>query len=280
MKTQRFLLALCVSLAMSAALTFAMSRHLRPGTAKPESMLTYVGPSRSLEVGEVLRSADLISVTWPKSVPVLNTFTNASDLVGRTVLVPLEKGQPIIVREVSSVGAGAGLAAKVPDGMRAVALRSDEVMGVGGFLNPGSHVDVLVTYRLGMADQPMTATALQNAQVLAAGQKAEPDPAGKPQSVTVVTLLLTPDDAERAVLASSQGSIHFVLRNSSDAGRPSAVPMQMSRLAGIALAPTIRPHAREVKMTLPAGQSGSELEVETVLDGATGTNEAKAGGVK
>ncbi len=280
MKAQRFLLALCVSLAISAALTLAMSRHLRPASAKPESMLTYVGPSRSLEVGEVLRSSDLFSVAWPKSVPVASAFTNASDLVGRTVLVPIEKGQPIIVRDVSSVGAGAGLAAKVPDGMRAVALRSDEVMGVGGFLNPGSHVDVLVTYRPGIADQPLTAIALQNAQVLAAGQKAEPDPAGKPQSVTVVTLLVTPDDAERAVLASSQGSIHFVLRNSSDAGRASAIPMQMSRLAGIAIAPAVRPHARAVRTTLPAGQPQFGLEVETVLDGASGTNEAKARGIE
>ncbi len=242
--------------------------------------LTYVGPSRSLEVGEVLKSTDLIPVAWPKSVPLSNNFANASDLVGRTVLVPLEKGQPIVVRDVSSVGAGAGLAARIPNGMRAIALRSDEVMGVGGFLNPGSHVDVLVTYRPGTTDQFMTATALQDAQVLAAGQKAEPDPAGKPQSVTVVTLLLTPDDAERAVLASSQGSIHFVLRNSSDAGRTSAVPMQMSRLAGIAPAPVLSPHATAVTAVSRASQPQPELEIETVLDGAPETIEAKTRGIK
>ena len=280
MKTQRFLLALCLSLAISAAFTFAMSRHLQPGVSRPQSTFAYLGPSRSLEVGEVLKSADLIPMAWPKSMPVANNFTNASDLVGRTVLVPLEKGQPIVVRDVSSVGAGAGLAAKIPDGMRAISLRSDEVMGVGGFLNPGSHVDVLVTYRPGTADQPMTATALQDAQVLAAGQKAEPDPAGKPQSVTVVTLLLTPDDAERAVLASSQGSIHFVLRNSADAGRTSLAPMQLSRLAGIALAPVPRPHAIAIKTPSKVSQPEPEPEIETVLDGAPETMEAKARGLK
>ncbi len=280
MKTQRFLLALCVSLAISAAFTFMLSRHLQPARPRLDPTVTYVGPSRSLEAGEVLKLVDFAPVAWPKSLPVANSFTNPSDLVGRTVLLPLEKGQPILMRDVSIVGAGAGLAAKIPNGMRAIALRSDEVMGVGGFLSPGSHVDVLVTYRPGMADQPMTATALQDAQILAAGQKAEPDPTGKPQSVTVVTLLLTPDDAERAVLASTQGSIHFVLRNGSDASRTTAAPMQLSRLAGVAPATVSRPHAVIAKALSKSNQPQPELEIETVLDGAPESPEAKARGTK
>ena len=279
MKTQRLLLALCISLAVSAVFTFALSRYLQSGKPKSEPTLTYIAPSRPLEAGEVLKAGDFEPVTWPKSFPIANSFTKAADLVGRTVLMPVEKGQPILLRDVSSVGAGAGLAAKIPDGMRAISLRSDEVVGVGGFLNPGSHVDVLVTYRPGMSAQPMTATALQNAQVLAAGQKAEPDPTGKPQSVTVVTLLLTPDDAERAVLASTQGTVHFVLRNNSDLTRTEAAPMQLSTLAGVAPA---LPHVRAavVRQIAKTDVPGPELEIQTVLDGVSENADTKARGSK
>ena len=147
-------------------------------------------------------------------------------------LFPLAKGQPILDRDLSAAGAGTGLASKIPDGMRAIALRSDEVVGVAGFLVPGSHLDVLVTYHSDLTPEPITATVLQNAVVLAAGNQLEPDPTGKTADVTVVTLLLTPEQAERAVLASTQGAIHFVLRNGADSSRSGGVPMLLSQLSG------------------------------------------------
>jgi pilus assembly protein CpaB len=116
--------------------------------------------------------------------------------------------------------------------MRAIALRSDEVVGVAGFLVPGSHLDVLVTYHSDRTPEPVTATVLQNAVVLAAGQQLEPDPTGKAADVTVVTLLLTPVQAERAVLASTQGTIHFVLRNEADSSQSGDAPMLLSQLSG------------------------------------------------
>jgi pilus assembly protein CpaB len=111
-------------------------------------------------------------------------------------------------------------------------LRSDEVVGVAGFLVPGSHLDVLVTYHSDLTPEPITATVLQNAIVLAAGNQLEPDPTGKTADVTVVTLLLTPVQAERAVLASTQGAIHFVLRNRADSSRSGGIPMLLSQLSG------------------------------------------------
>jgi pilus assembly protein CpaB len=100
--------------------------------------------------------------------------------------------------------------------MRAISVSSNAVVGVAGFLYPGSHVDVLVTYRPPDQQNPITQTVLQNVEVLSAGQKIEADPQGKPETVNVVTLLLNPVDAEKLVLATSQGSIHFVLRNGVD----------------------------------------------------------------
>jgi pilus assembly protein CpaB len=115
--------------------------------------------------------------------------------------------------------------------MRAIALSSNEVIGVAGFLMPGTHVDVLVTYHDESNPEPITATVLQDAEVLAAGHQVQPDPTGKPSTVDVVTLLLSPEDAEKAVLASAQGSIHFVLRNGGDHAEAKAAPVALPQLA-------------------------------------------------
>ena len=116
--------------------------------------------------------------------------------------------------------------------MRAISLKSDDVVGVAGFLLPGTFVDVLVTYHTVATSEPITATILQDVQVLAAGQKFQPDPEGKAASVDVVTLLVKPEDAERVVLASSQGIVHFVLRNGTDKTSAKETAVQLSQLAG------------------------------------------------
>jgi pilus assembly protein CpaB len=140
--------------------------------------------------------------------------------------------------------------------MRAIALRSDEVVGVAGFLIPGSRLDVLVTYHTDKSPEPMTSTVLQNAEVIAAGHQVTPDPEGKPASATVVTLLLTPDEAERAVLASTQGTIHFVLRNASDKGRPTMLS-QLSGAASVARTTASPRGARHIPQ--------AKYQVETIL---------------
>jgi pilus assembly protein CpaB len=142
----------------------------------------------------------------------------------------MEKGQIVLNKYLAAPGSGIGLTTKIPEGMRAIALKSDEVMGVAGFLFPGSHVDVLVTYRPPQGPDPITTTVLQNAQVLAIGQEIQPDPAGKPKSVGVMTILASPEDAAKLVLASTQGTIHFVLRNGGDQATTANVLAQMSQL--------------------------------------------------
>ena len=200
----------------------------------------YAAPARTLQAGEVIKDADLELIDWPAEVPLHDAFSGTAPLMGRVALFPIDKGQPILDAYLSAPGSGAGLAGKIPTGMRAIALRSDEIVGVAGFLLPGSRLDVLVTYRSDKAPEPCTATVLQNAEVLAAGHQIQPDPEGKPATVTVVTLLLTPEQAERAVLASAQGSIHFVLRNASDKSQAATPAIQLSQLAS-SLSPTPAP---------------------------------------
>jgi pilus assembly protein CpaB len=213
-----------------------------------------------------LRQQDVVLVAWPAALPIAGAYTRAADILGREALFPLAQGQPIIERDLSAPGTGTGLASKVPDGMRAVSLRSNEVVGVAGFLIPGSHLDVLVTYRADNLPDPITATVLQNAVAIAVGHQVEPDPQGKPSDVTIVTLLLSPEDAERAVLASNQGAIHFVLRNGNDERHADAPPLMLSELSAVTLSmPHVAP--KQIRPVAPIATRPHEAEIETVLGG-------------
>lgn len=281
MNTKRILLALTLALLVSVLCTVVVSRRLtKPAAVQPPPDDRYAAPSHAVEAGEVLQLSDLELVTWPRSVPIEGAFTQTSQTVGRETLYPLAKGQPILDRDLSAAGAGTGLASKIPDGMRAVALRSDEVVGVAGFLTPQSHVDVLVTYRPDASVEPVTATVLQDAVVLAAGHQLEPNPNGKSSDVTVVTLLLTLEQAERAVLASTQGAIHFVLRNGKDASRSKGAPILLSQLSGQAPAMD-RTVARAVAPASEAAPPETKHQgIEVVLGGGAdgGSGDARPEG--
>jgi pilus assembly protein CpaB len=269
MNSKRILMALTLALFVSGLCTWLVSRKLTatPIVKKqPDAM--YAAPSHELQAGEVLKAEDIELVAWPGSEPIEGAFSQTAGVTGREVLFPLAKGQPILDSELSAAGAGTGLASKIPNGMRAIALRSDEVVGVAGFLVPGSHLDVLVTYHSDISPEPVTATVLENTVVLAAGHQIEPDPSGKTSDVTVVTLLLTPEQAERAVLASTQGVIHFVLRNSADTSLSGETPMLLSQLSGHA--PTVgRAVARSAApATAPVPAAQKHEGIETILGGS------------
>src|ERR1700734_2620885 len=218
MKARRLLTALVIALMISGLFTFWLSRRVAKGTrvSVPQRQL-YVAAGQPLEAGELLKPGSLQLIDWPVSSPITGGFTKIEEVAGRIVLYPLPKGEPILERQLAAAGAGAGLTAKIPSGMRAISVRSDEVVGVAGFLLPGTHVDVLLTYHSDKSPDPRTATVLQDVVVLAAGQQIRPDPEGKPTSDNnVVTLLLKPEDSEKLVLATSLGAIHFVLRNGAD----------------------------------------------------------------
>ena len=219
--------AFLIALVVSGACTFLLSRKLQLHSAAVATQ-EYVAAAAPMDAGEVLQAAKLKTVQWPVSVPLEGAFLKPQDVIGRSLLYPLAEGAPILDRDLAIPGTG--LTTKIPDGMRALALQSNEVVGVAGFLFPGSHVDVLVTYRSATDPEPATATVLQNVEVLAAGSQVQPSLDGKPSSVNVVTVLVTPNDAERVVLASTQGTIHFVLRNSADHGLVDSVPVGLSEL--------------------------------------------------
>lgn len=232
MNARRLLKSLVLALLVSGLFTFWLSRRVAKANHTPApSRRRYVAASRVLTAGETLDRASLQLVDWEGSEPLAGGFTRLEQVAGRAVLYPLAKGEPILDRHLAAPGAGAGLTANIPSGMRAISVRSDEVVGVAGFLLPGTHVDVLVTYHADKSPAPETVTVLQDVEVLAAGQQMHPDPEGKPVSVSVVTLLLKPEDAERVVLATSLGAIHFVLRNGTDRVQSASPAVGLEQLA-------------------------------------------------
>jgi pilus assembly protein CpaB len=232
MNFRRLGIAMTIGLLISGACTYLLSRKIAAQPASHSVQLTYVAAAAALRPGAILKAEDVEIVPWPAATPIADAFSKPDRILGRAVLYPIGKGQPITDSFLASAGSGNGLAGKIPDGMRAIALRSDEIVGVAGFLMPDSHVDVLATIHSDRSPEPKTFIVLQDARVLAAGHQMEPDPEGKAASVNVVTLLLTPADAERAVLASQQGTIHFILRSGSDQGTEHADPLSLAQLVG------------------------------------------------
>jgi pilus assembly protein CpaB len=174
--------------------------------------------SRMLELGTLIRDSDLKVGEWSGSIP-RGAVTKKEDLIGRGVIAAVYEGEPVLESRLAAKGAGAGLAATIPPGMRAVAVRVNEVVGLAGFVVPGMRVDVLISGNPPNArgnQGTLTRTVLQNIEVLSAGQNIQKDAEGKPVSVQVVNMLVTPEQAEVLSLASNETRIQLVLRNPLD----------------------------------------------------------------
>lgn len=217
---KRFLAVLAFALVVSLAASTVVYRLIVGRmTAQAETPAQQVlVAARDLEVGALLKTEDLKLVEW-KGPLGAQFITKMPDALGRGVIANIYSGEPILLTRLASTGAGAGLAATIPTGMRAAAVRVNEVVGLAGFVVPGLRVDVIVSGTPpgdSRALGTITRTVLQNIQVLSAGQNIQKDEEGKPVTVQVVNLLVTPEQAEVLSLASTEAHIQLVLRNPLD----------------------------------------------------------------
>jgi len=170
-----------------------------------------------VSVGAKLTEADVRLAAWPKSVPIDGSFKLLSEVVGRGVLVPMVPNEPILATKLAAAGSGAGLMSTIPEGMRAVGVKVNDVIGVAGFVVPGSRVDLILSGSPNESGSvEMAKVILENIQVLSAGQNVTNDDNGKPLNVQVVTLLVTPEQSEILALAQVDGRIQLGLRNPLD----------------------------------------------------------------
>lgn len=174
---------------------------------------------RDLGMGTMIVKDDVKLIPWPASAPVEKGFTTIDAVLNRGLIDGVVANEPLTESKLAPLAAGAGLPPSITEGMRAVSVKVNEVIGVAGFLLPGNHVDVMVTLRTGaQSNESMTRVVLSDVQVLTAGTRYEKEKArdGVPVQTSVVTLLVTPSDAERIALAASEGSIMLTLRNPMD----------------------------------------------------------------
>jgi pilus assembly protein CpaB len=230
----------------AGGLTYLVYRRLRRSVSQPK-VIQVVAAKDNLPAGITLVPENLTVLDWPAEVPLGGSFSKTEDVVGRPLIFSLGAKEPVLARDLAAAGSGIGLSAKIPPGMRATAVRSNEIVGVAGFLFPGSHVDVLATYTPPGGSSSVTLTVLQNVEVLAAGQAIEPDPQGKPQMVNVVTLLLSPEDSQKLQLTSVLGSIQFILRNGVDQKKDEIRPTRLDQLVASSSQPPAPPATKPVK---------------------------------
>jgi pilus assembly protein CpaB len=191
-----------------------------------------------MPLGTRLDSNNLRLIPWPEGDPVAGMFTRIEDCTNRALITAVAENEPILEPKLAALPSGAGLPATIPEGMRALSVAVNDVVAVAGFVIPGTMVDVLVTgSAAGGANQYITRTILENVRVLAAGQKVEQDRDGKPQTVPVITLLVSPEDADKLTMAASQGKIQLALRNTIDTKTVSPPPVLQATLFGGAAPP-------------------------------------------
>jgi pilus assembly protein CpaB len=236
----RIFMVLALAIAAGGGLAYATFNAINAQPVKTVTAPTQavVVAAADLPLGSELKKEDLAVVNFPKGAVPEGTFANPSDVIGRGLIVPLVKNEPVLPAKLASKEAGAGLPPIIPEGMRAVSVRVNEVVGVAGYVLPGTRVDVVATAN--PTSQPQDATSkvvLSNVQVLTAGTRLEQDQEkGKPMQVTVVTLLVYPEQAERLALASTEGKIQLALRNPLDQGAPETPGIKQAGLLGVAKA--------------------------------------------
>ena len=257
---QRLLSVLTFAFVVSAGASFLLYRLIasRVSANAKQPTVQVILASRNLDLGTLIRDADLKSGDWSGPLP-LGAVMKKEDVVGRGVMSTIYANEPLLESRLAPKGAGAGLAATIPAGMRAVAVRVNEVVGVAGFVVPGMRVDILISGNPPGSNGSVgtvTKTLLQNIEVLSAGQNYQKDSEGKPVQVQVVNLLVTPEQAETLSLASNETRIQLVLRNPLDTEMSKTNGTAMGNLfaGGSWKAPEAAPRPRSVQAKVIAPQ--------------------------
>ena len=270
MARMRVTLVLLVALAAGGGLAFGTYRYMQNVPVKTVSLPTkpVVVAATDLDLGAELRADDLRVIEWPAQSLPQGAFQQPDELIGRGLIMPVIQNEPILPMKLASKEAGSGLPSVIPEGMRAVSVRVNEVIGVAGYVLPGTRVDVVATAEASGQKDPTSKVVLTNMQVLAAGTKMEQDvERGKPVPVSVVTLLVTPEEAERLTLASTEGKIQLALRNPLDKSAPPTPGVKPASLLGHnkvepkTTAPRAQPRPTAVVAAAPAYEPPPTVEI-------------------
>lgn len=281
MARRRIFMVFVLAIAAGSALALGTYNYVQQMPASAGNTIPtqpVVVAAADLQIGAELRRDDLKVIDWPASAAPQGVFTTLDEVIGRGLVLPLIENEPVLPMKLAPREAGAGLPPVIPAGLRALSVRVNEVIGVAGYVLPGTRVDVLATLNpTEIRTDVMSKVVLSNVQVLAAGTKIEQSAdGGKPTPVTVVTLLVNPLEAERLTLASTEGKIQLALRNPLDQEAPSTTGIKPAALLGSA-APVRQPATRTARTTTapapPPPPTGPDLPSVEIIRGDKRTRE-------
>ena len=264
-RSRLFVLGL-VALAFGGFLAMQVYRNLqsRANTAIPVGTDVLIA-ARDVQIGTRVTDGDIKVVHLPPADLPAGVYSPKSKLVGRGVILPISKGEFFLPSKLAAEASGSGLPSLIPPGMRAVSVRVNDVVSVAGFVIPGTRVDVMLTGTPPGGKEPVTTTVLENALVLAVGQHLERNSSGEPQTSPVITLQVTPDDAQKLTLATSEGRIQLSLRNLVDAEQENLAFVRNTALyRGASALPSdtpVKTHSAKVKPVAPAAPVAYSVEV-------------------
>jgi pilus assembly protein CpaB len=253
MARMRVFLVLVLALTAGGVMAFGTYNYIQKIPVQSATMPTrpVVVAAADLDIGAEITRDNIRMVDWPATAVPKDVISNPEEVIGRGLILPVIENEPFLPMKLASKESGVGLPPAIPPGLRAVSVRVNEVIGVAGYVVPGTRVDVVVTLSPTQQQQDMTAKLiLTDVQVLAAGTKIERDTErGKPIPVSVVTLLVNPDEAERLTLAANEGKIQLALRNPLDKGTPVTKGVRPAALMGSA--PPVRQYPRALPVARP-----------------------------
>ena len=276
MARMRIFIVLVLAIVAGGVFAFATYNYVQqiPGKTVtiPTTKIAVAGSD--LDIGAEITKDSVRLIDWPSNAAPANGISDPNEVIGRGLVMPMIQNEPFLELKLAPKDAGAGMPPAIPPGLRAVSVKVNEVIGVAGYVLPGTHVDVVATVNPTQNATDVTSKViLTNVLVLAAGTKIEQgEKDKKPIAVSVVTMLVDPEQAERLTLASTEGKIQLALRNPLDQGAPVTPGIKTSGLMGIVAAPArqtahasagaSRPRAAQpVTQTVPAPAALPTVEI-------------------
>jgi pilus assembly protein CpaB len=256
-RNTRLVAVLAVALLAATVASFVVYRALAAGSGPqlPQTVATLVA-AQTIPSGTMLTREHVKIVQWPASSRLDGSLSDPRTVVDRGAIVTIAANEPITESKLAAQGAGAGLPPTIPPGMRAMSVRVNEVVGVAGFVVPGTRVDVLVTFESrSQASESVARVVVSNVQVLTAGTRFDQEKArtdNRPIPTSVVTLLVTPEDAQRLALAAAEGRITLILRNPLDNAPTESAGIRAGGLMGNPAPPTPNPVPRSSRPAVAA----------------------------
>ncbi|MCM3901594.1 MAG: Flp pilus assembly protein CpaB [Pyrinomonadaceae bacterium] len=234
MRNKRFFIVLAGALLFGLLAAFSVSRYLSSAQAYTKSLNGVAVAAVAIPVGTKIVAEHVTVVQFPKESTPDGAFDSPAKLVGRVAVTNIAPREPVTEARLAPEGTAGGLSAVIPEGYRAMTVKVDDVVGISGFIMPGTLVDVVVVIvpsNDSSSQGPISKIVLQNIKVLANGQNIDqPEDQREPNSVKAVTLLVTPEQAEKLALAATEGKLQLVMRNSTDQGDEQTIGINKQRL--------------------------------------------------